>query len=183
VHVASYYLQTSLAPSLPTLFQRAHDAGATTSLDPNWDPHETWDGGIRELLGVTDFFLPNAEEAIRIAGVGDVREAAVALAADGPLTAVKRGAAGALAVDTSGQIVEVPGLAGTQPVDAVGAGDSFDAGVLTGLLNGLTIERALPLGCACGALSTRAIGGTSAQPTLAQALDAAESLTAARGSE
>jgi sugar/nucleoside kinase (ribokinase family) len=79
--------------------------------------------------------------------------------------------------------VEVPGLAGTQPVDAVGAGDSFDAGVLTGLLNGLTIERALSLGCACGALSTQAIGGTSAQPTLAQALEAAESLTAARGSE
>jgi len=182
VHVASYFLQTSLAPSLPILFQRAHDAGATTSVDPNWDPHERWDGGIRELLGSVDLFLPNAEEAIRIGGVQGVREAAIALAADGPLTAVKLGSAGALAVDNSGQIVQVGALAGVQPVDAVGAGDSFDAGILTGLLSGLTIERALSLGCACGALSTRAIGGTSAQPTLAQALEALESLTPVKDS-
>jgi len=182
VHVASYFLQTSLAPSLPILFQRAHDAGATTSVDPNWDPHERWDGGIRELLGSVDLFLPNAEEAIRIGGVQGVREAAIALAADGPLTAVKLGSVGALAVDNRGQIVQVGALAGVQPVDAVGAGDSFDAGILTGLLSGLTIERALSLGCACGALSTRAIGGTSAQPTLAQALEALESLTPVKDS-
>jgi sugar/nucleoside kinase (ribokinase family) len=182
VHVASYFLQTSLAPSLPTLFQRAHDAGATTSVDPNWDPRERWDGGLRELLGSVNLFLPNAEEAIRIGGVQDVREAALALAAHGPLTAVKLGAAGALAVDNDGQAVQVPGLAGIEPVDAVGAGDSFDAGLITGLLSGLTVERALSLGCACGALSTQAIGGTSDQPTLAQALEAVESLTSAKGS-
>jgi sugar/nucleoside kinase (ribokinase family) len=181
VHVASYFLQTSLAPSLPTLFRRAHDAGATTSLDPNWDPSELWDSGIRDVLSVTDLFLPNAAEAIRIAAVPHVREAAKSLAADGPLTAVKLGAAGALAADRSGHIAtEIPGLPGIDPVDAVGAGDSFDAGVLTGLLKGRTIERALALGCACGALSTQAIGGTSAQPTLPQALEAAESLTAAK---
>lgn len=182
VHVASYFLQTSLAPSLPILFQRAHDAGTTTSVDPNWDPQERWDGGIRELLGSVDLFLPNAEEAIRIGGVQDAREAALALASGGPLTAVKLGAAGALAVDHSGPVAEVPGLAGVELVDAVGAGDSFDAGLITGLLSGLTVERALSLGCACGALSTQAIGGTSAQPTLAQALEAVESLTPVKDS-
>ena len=75
-----------------------------------------------------------------------------------------------------------PGLAGVEPVDSVGAGDSFDAGFLTGLLNGWTLDRALSLGCACGALSTRAMGGTSAQPTLARALEAVELLTAAKDS-
>lgn len=182
VHVASYYLQTSLVPGLPALFDRARSAGVTTSVDPNWDPHERWDSGIRELLGSVNLFLPNAEEATRIGGVQDVREAALALAANGPLTAVKLGPEGALAVDNSGQIVEIPGLAGVQPVDAVGAGDSFDAGLLTGLLSGWTVERAVSLGCACGALSTRAIGGTSAQPTLAQALEAVELLPAVRDS-
>jgi sugar/nucleoside kinase (ribokinase family) len=179
VHVASYFLQTALAPSLLTLFQRAHHAGATTSVDPNWDPHERWDSGIRELLRSVDVFLPNAEEAIRISGVQDAREAARALAAHGPLTAVKLGADGALAADRGGQVAKLPGLAGVEPVDAVGAGDSFDAGFLTGLLSGWSIERALSLGCACGALSTRAVGGTSAQPTLAEALEAVDSLAAA----
>jgi sugar/nucleoside kinase (ribokinase family) len=182
VHVASYFLQTSLAPGLPALFQRAQDAGATTSVDPNWDPHERWDSGLRELLAVTDLFLPNAEEAMRIGGAGDVREAALKLAADVPVTAVKLGAAGALAVDQRRQIVEIPGVAGVQPVDTVGAGDSFDAGVLTGILNGLTLEGAVSLGCACGALSTQAIGGTSAQPTLAEALEAVELLTTGKDS-
>ena len=65
---------------------------------------------------------------------------------------------------------------------SVTAGDSFDAGLITGLLSGLTVERSLSLGCACGALSTQAIGGTSAQPTLAQALEAVESLTPAKDS-
>jgi sugar/nucleoside kinase (ribokinase family) len=179
VHVASYFLQTSLAPSLPTLFERAHDAGATTSVDPNWDPHERWDSGLHELLRSVDLFLPNAEEAIRISGVQDAHEAARALAAQGPLTAVKLGAAGALAADNDGQLIQVPALAGVEPVDAVGAGDSFDAGLLTGLLSGWPIERALSLGCACGALSTRAVGGTSAQPTLAEALEGIELLVAA----
>jgi sugar/nucleoside kinase (ribokinase family) len=78
--------------------------------------------------------------------------------------------------------VEIPGLGGVEPVDAVGAGDSFDAGLITGLLSGLILERALSLGCACGALSTQAIGGTSAQPTLTQALEAVESLTPVKDS-
>jgi sugar/nucleoside kinase (ribokinase family) len=183
VHVASYFLQTSLAPSLPNIFERAHDAGATTSVDPNWDPRERWDSGIRELLGSVDVFLPNAEEAIRIGGVQDPHEAAGALAAHGPLTAVKLGAAGALAADSRGLVVQMPGLTGVESVDAVGAGDSFDAGFLTGILSGWTTDRALSLGCACGALSTRAVGGTNAQPTLAEALEAVELLAAAEDKE
>jgi sugar/nucleoside kinase (ribokinase family) len=55
-------------------------------------------------------------------------------------------------------------------VDAVGAGDSFDAGFLCGMLHGWELARCLWLGVACGSLSTRAAGGTAAQPTLAEAL-------------
>lgn len=55
-------------------------------------------------------------------------------------------------------------------VDTVGAGDSFDAGFIYGHLAGWDIEHALRLACACGSLSTRAAGGTAAQPTLEEAL-------------
>jgi sugar/nucleoside kinase (ribokinase family) len=57
--------------------------------------------------------------------------------------------------------VQTPALI---PVDTVGAGDSFDAGFLTGLLDTGDLARALALGCASGALSTRAPGGVAAQP-------------------
>jgi sugar/nucleoside kinase (ribokinase family) len=55
-------------------------------------------------------------------------------------------------------------------VDATGAGDSFDAGFLAAWLAGEGLERALALGCACGALSTRALGGTAGQPDREEAL-------------
>jgi sugar/nucleoside kinase (ribokinase family) len=169
VHVASLFLQTALEPGLPDLFHAARAAGSTTSIDPNWDPAGRWDGGLNELLPLTDLFLPNAEEAMRIAGRADPAEAARALAAEGPLVAVKLGAEGALAA-RGDELVEVAAPAGVEPVDTTGAGDSFDAGVLAGMLRGWPPERMLGLGCACGALSTRAAGGTAAQPTLEEAL-------------
>jgi sugar/nucleoside kinase (ribokinase family) len=55
-------------------------------------------------------------------------------------------------------------------VDTVGAGDTFDAGFLVGFLKGWSLEKALALGVACGSLSTRASGGTSAQPSLDEAM-------------
>ncbi len=165
VHVSSYFLQTSLTPGLGELFRTAE---GTTSIDPNWDPAEDWDAGLSELLPLTDVFLPNAEEAVRIAGRADPEEAALALSAEGPLVVVKLGADGALAVRGE-EVVRVAAPPGVEPVDTTGAGDSFDAGVLAGLLGGWPLERALVLGCACGAMSTRATGGTAAQPTLEEA--------------
>ncbi|HEY2320801.1 MAG TPA: carbohydrate kinase family protein [Solirubrobacteraceae bacterium] len=172
VHVSSFYLQTALAPGLPRLLAAARAGGATTSMDPNWDPSGGWDGGLRALLGEIDVLAPNAVEACRIAGVDDVEAAAARLAARGPLVAVKLGAAGALLVPAGGGAVvrAQPPPAPAEPVDAVGAGDTFDAGLLAGLLAGEPPADALGLACACGALSLRAAGGTGAQPTLEEAM-------------
>jgi sugar/nucleoside kinase (ribokinase family) len=83
--------------------------------------------------------------------------------------AVKLGADGALAANGD-ELIQVSAPTDVDPVDTTGAGDSFDAGVLAGLLKEWPPERMLELGCACGALSTRAAGGTAAQPTLDEAL-------------
>jgi sugar/nucleoside kinase (ribokinase family) len=173
VHVSSFFLQTALAPGLGPVLGEVRRRGGTTSVDPNWDPSERWDGGLRELLGDVDVLLPNAVEAMRLGGGDDPFRAAQRLAALGPLVAVKLGADGALAARPGADPVSVRAPVVAAVIDAVGAGDSFDAGVLAALLDGQPVERALALGCACGALSTRAIGGTAAQPTLAEALEAA----------
>jgi sugar/nucleoside kinase (ribokinase family) len=169
VHAASFFLQTALAPELRRIFDEVHAGGGTTSLDPNWDPREVWESGLTEALAATDVFLPNAEEAQRIARLADPVSAAGALAQTAGLVAVKLGADGALAA-TDAEVIRVSPRFDVVPVDTVGAGDSFDAGLLAGVLRGESIERALVIGCACGALSTRAAGGTAAQPTLADAL-------------
>jgi len=168
VHVSSYYLQTALAPALPTLFDEIRAAGATTSLDPNWDPSGVWDSGLLDLLPKVDVFLPNAMEATRSAHTSDLEGAVRALAARARLVVVKNGDRGALAGEGD-SVYRVDGVL-TQVVDTTGAGDSFDAGFLTAWLNGEPVDRALAIANACGSLSTRAMGGVNAQPTMDEAL-------------
>lgn len=170
VHVSSFFLQRSLRADVPRLFADARAAGATTSIDPNWDPGEEWDGGLLEALPGTDILLVNGEEAKRIAGEDDVEVAARKLAGRGPLVVVKLGADGALAVAAT-EVAREPARR-MDVVDTVGAGDSFNAGFLAGFLAGRPLSDAVALACACGSLSTRAGGGTAAQPTLAEATSA-----------
>ena len=167
VHVSSYYLQTSLGPRLPALFDEVHRAGATTSVDPNWDPSGAWDGGLLELLHTVDVFLPNAMEATRLVHTSDLEGAVRALAARTGLVVVKNGDRGAIAGQAD-QLYRVDGLP-TQAVDTTGAGDSFDAGFLAAWLGGEPVERALAVANACGSLSTLAMGGVDAQPTMDEA--------------
>jgi sugar/nucleoside kinase (ribokinase family) len=168
VHVSSYFLHDGLRPGLAGLLREARSAGATTSVDPNWDPREEWDGGLLGLRDETTVLFVNDEEVKRIAGADHVEDAARELARDGTwLVVVKLGSEGALAM-AGGRIARSPAVPVAE-IDAVGAGDSFDAGFLAGFLAGQPLERSLDLGNACGALSMRATGGTAAQPTLAEA--------------
>ncbi len=168
VHVSSYFLQRGLAPGLAEVFQRVRALGATTSVDPNWDPAERWDDGLRDLLALTDVFLPNATEAIRVAGVAGIDEAVVALAERAGLVVAKAGPDGAVAA-LGERIVRVSAPR-VDPVDTTGAGDAFDAGFLASRLAGDPLERSLEIANACGALSTRALGGVDAQPTMDEVL-------------
>ncbi len=173
LHVGSVFLLDAFRPRLAGRLRAARLAGLTTSVDANWDPRETWDGGLLDALAETDVFLPNAAEATRIAGTDDVEAAARALVARGPrVVAVKCGTDGAIAVERDGTLTRVPALA-VDAVDTTGAGDSFDAGFLAGFLDGRAIQDCLALGVAAGSLSTLGIGGTEAQPTLHSAESAA----------
>jgi sugar/nucleoside kinase (ribokinase family) len=180
VHVSSYFLlEHSLGPGLPALLARARAAGTTTSQDTNWDPAQVWGGdGLAAVLAQTDLLLPNEEEALRISGAADLDAAVTALTSTGGAVAVKRGARGAMYAD--GTRRHIASLAPVDAVDATGAGDCFNAGLLTGRLRGLEVPAALALGCAVGAMSTKAPGGTGSSPNLASALDLARRVTIRR---
>ena len=173
IHVSSYFLQRALAPELPALFREARDGEATTSLDPNWDPSGMWDNGLMALLPEVDVFLPNEVEALSMARISVVEDAIARLRSAGAGTVVvKTAGQGAVAAQAGGP-VSVAGIP-TQVVDSTGAGDSFDAGFLAGFLGGQPLRRCLEIGNACGALSTRGIGGVSTQPTMVEALETIE---------
>ncbi len=168
VHASSFYLQPQLAPGLRGLFEAAHAAGATTSLDLNWDPDGNWDGGLTDLLPSVDVLFVNEAEAAAVSGAADPLVAATALAARGPLPVVKLGADGALAHDGC-RLVRVSAPA-VDVVDTVGAGDTLDAGFICARLLGWDVPRSLAFGVACGSLSTTGSGGVEAQPTRDEAL-------------
>ncbi len=167
LHVASYFLQTKLQPDLPALFQRASLMGLSTSLDTNYDPSEQW-CGFDDLLSVTNVFLPNEAEAKSLTAAENAEEAANRLKVRVQAAAIKLGKDGALGISQS-QKIQVKSIP-VKVVDTVGAGDSFDAGFIYGYLNGWELEKSLRLACVCGALSTQAAGGTTAQPTLEETM-------------
>jgi len=154
--------------------RRSTGGRASTSIDPNWDPGEEWDGDLLTLLSTTDCFFPNSAEARAITGVDDIDVAAMALAERGTVVAVKFGQGGGLAV-WGDEVVRSESIP-TDVVDTTGAGASFDAGFLAGRLAGWPLGRCLQLAVACGSLSTRGVGGTAAQPTMEEALAALEAV-------
>ena len=179
LHVGAYFLQTGLHASLASLFSAHRASGGTTSLDPNWDPSGAWELG--DLLSCIDYLLPNAAEADRLAPSDSPEMAAALLAGFGPTVAVKLGACGALFHD-GGAPTKVRAPAVDAVSDAVGAGDNFDAGFLAAALAGDGPEAALALGCACGALSMRGVGGTARQPDRREAEALAATILHGRGS-
>jgi sugar/nucleoside kinase (ribokinase family) len=159
-HVSSYYLQGGLRPRLAELFRTMKEAGLTTSLDTNDDPDDKWEGGLQETLRYVDVFLPNEREAPKAAGVGDLETAVKKLAAIVPLVVVKLGREGAMAQRGSERITS-PAFR-VDAVDAVGAGDSFDAGFLHEYVRGADLGACLAAGNLAGAFSTTRPGGTEA---------------------
>ena len=158
-HLSSYYLQSSLRPTVPELFRHLKAAGLTISLDTNDDPEGRFED-LHGVLDLVDIFLPNQREACRIARTDSLEEAITKLSQAVPLLVVKLGAAGALAVRDNERITS-PAVK-VDIVDPVGAGDSFDAGFLHAYLKGQSLGDCMKAGNAAGALCATRAGGTEA---------------------
>lgn len=168
LHVSSYYLQEGLRPGVAGLFREARAAGLTTSLDPGFDPSETWGPELSETLAHVDVFFPNEVELAALTRIENPEQAVRRLQKGNTRVIAKLGSRGAMAIGDGGEFVRVP----APPVsvtDTTGAGDSFDAGFLHAWLGGAPLADCLRLGAACGALSTRGLGGTAKQPDLEEA--------------
>jgi sugar/nucleoside kinase (ribokinase family) len=159
-HLSSLFLQTGLQPDLPQLFSALKKAGLTISLDTNDDPADKWDGVLDQLLDRIDLLMPNEDEIKRISGKSTLDQALDTLSPRVPLIVVKCGSRGA--VVQQGKNRDWVSPLHVQPVDTIGAGDSFNAGFLNAYLKGENPSRAAAIGNVAGALSTLKAGGTEA---------------------
>jgi len=166
LHLTSYYLQRGLKPSFPALFREAKTTGLTTSFDPNSDPNQKWSRSINSVLKYTDVLFVNEREAKALTRRQNKREALKALGQLVRCAVVKQGPKGAVAIQND-EVVAGSGFQ-VEAVDTTGAGDSFAAGFVSAYVRRSPLAECLRVANACGALSTRALGGTPGQPTQAE---------------
>jgi len=165
LHVSSVFLQPGIKKDIVSLFKKAKEVGMTTSLDVQWDPAEKWDISFRKLLPLVDVFLPNEAELLAITGETTIDEAIKIIAPFANIIALKMGTKGSLGVHGK-ERWEQPPFLNNQVVDAIGAGDSFNAGFISTFIRGGSLQECLKQGNICGAVNTTAAGGTEAFASL-----------------
>ncbi|WP_054690681.1 sugar kinase [Fructilactobacillus florum] len=151
--------------------------GILTTFDPNlrpalWDSEAQMIETINQLARFGQIVLPGINEGKILVGSDDPETIADFYLHNGDQTrtvVVKLGEAGAYLKnkgDKQGKII--PGFRAAKVVDTVGAGDGFALGLITGLLDQLSLEAAVERGNAVGALQVQTPGDNDGYPTPTQ---------------
>lgn len=145
-------------------------AGKTVSFDPNlrptlWASTAHMRAGINALAFGADWVFPGIEEGRLLTGAQTPEAIADFYRAQGAgLVVVKLGADGAY-FDNGNEQAYVPGCPVDTVLDTVGAGDGFAVGVISGLLEGLPLRKAVERGTWIGARAVQVLGDTEGLPT------------------
>jgi sugar/nucleoside kinase (ribokinase family) len=116
------------------------------------------------LIKLTDILLPNKMGALTFSGTQNLKEAAEKLLALGPrIVVITLGEKGCL-IKTEKETLEVPAFK-VKAVDATGAGDAFNAGLITGILNQWDLCEAAKFANAVAAMKITHIGAQAGLPT------------------
>ncbi|QDS98698.1 carbohydrate kinase family protein [Adhaeretor mobilis] len=156
-------LLPNLLNDLPEVLQAIRETGCVTALDTAGDGGSLSD--LAPVLPHLDLFVPSLGEARHQTGLTDPSEILQAFRDAGAtgLLGVKLGEQGALLSPTSDEFLDIAAIAPPgEVVDTTGAGDSFLAGLLTGLLRGLSFEGSGRLAAAVGAMCVTGLGASTA---------------------
>ena len=175
VHVAGYYNMPAVRARVGELFRAVREAGGSSSLNPQWDADERWDG-IRELSVAAgtapDVLICSRTEAQQLGRMEERPSTAHARtlldAGRARCLVTTHGSDGAVAstCENEDAVCAVPPtLEPDALVDATGAGDAFAAGFLTKFAvrdPSIDLEDALRTGCAYGAACCGVVGASAA---------------------
>lgn len=144
------------------LAKAARSGGAIVSTDID----RVFDG-IEELLPSVDILLASADLPEAMTGITDPKASLEKLQAiaGSPVVGITLGDSGSLVLGPGG-FIETPAFSvpgGCR--DTTGAGDSFRAGFLYGLVKGRSIEESCRLANAVASLKCRAVGARTALPS------------------
>jgi sugar/nucleoside kinase (ribokinase family) len=137
--------------------------GSRITFDPNIRAELLRDRSLDEVIGPVmencAILLPGVSELALISGEKQILRGVERLFDLYPLELIvlKRGKQGCTVYPRFGDVLEVPAYP-IEEVDPTGAGDCFDAGFLSGLLDGCSLEDCARMASAAGALNTAAFG-------------------------
>jgi len=172
IHISGVFPAISQSCRVATkhLMQRARKLGIPISFDPNLRPTLWGDDALmvqwsNDLAAQADIVLPGIEEGQILTGSSEPSKIADFYQTLGAKQViVKLGADGAYLRDQATSQI-IPGFKVTSVVDTVGAGDGFATGVVSGLVEGLSITDAVRRGNAIGAIQIGHISDNEALPT------------------
>lgn len=176
----SVALSDSVRALVELLVLQARAAGTVVSFDPNlrprlWSSPKAMVSGLNAWAVQADLVMPGLSEGQQLTGLATAQDIASWYLDKGVRQVViKLGPQGAYVASAAGRRM-VSGFAVPHVVDTVGAGDGFAVGVLSALLDGLSLEDAALRGNAIGARVVQFVGDSEGLPNpeqLRQALTA-----------
>ncbi|MDQ0204042.1 sugar kinase [Pectinatus haikarae] len=174
----SYIHLTGILPALSEdtrkavnmMFDKARDAGLTISFDPNlrpqlWPSEKIMRETINNLASRADIVLPGTAEGKILMGSDDPKKINDFYRRNGAkIVVTKCGASGAFVTDGSEEYT-VEGYKVDRVIDTVGAGDGFAVGIITGLMENLSLRDAVKRGNAIGAIQVTSRGDNEGLPS------------------
>lgn len=143
VQIGYFGLLPALTPQLPALLQELRAVAPQTKVAlETVTPVGAW-SELEPILPHLDLFIPSRTEAIDLTGESDPLQmiAAFRKHMKRGLIGIKLDAEGCLLDDGGGKPALVPAYK-VNVVDTTGAGDTWFAGLLTGLIRGMPLEQA-----------------------------------------
>lgn len=118
-----------------------------------------------KLIAGVEYASLNEHELLYVSGKENVQRAGECLLNRGIRQIfVKLGSKGSMYISRNAQVYKEP--LKIKPIDTTGAGDSFTAGCIYGLLNDFSVDEILHFANTCGAFTCTRKGTTEAFPTL-----------------
>lgn len=146
---------------LARILARAKAYGKRTVMDAAFNQrskHDNWMAVLKDALPYTDIFFPSYEEASLITGYKEIPDIRRAMMDSGlGCFGIKLGSKGCFATDfVEDRYIKCP--KGIRAVDTTGAGDSFMAGLVSGILKGLTFFESAAFGSSVASHSVQHVG-------------------------
>ncbi len=166
-------ISSTTLPAAQKTMDLMRGAGRSVSFDPNlrptlWATPETMRAAINDLATRANWVLPGLQEGRFLTGESTPEGIAHFYRQRGAdLVVVKLGSQGAF-YDGPAGTGDVPGFAVAEVVDTVGAGDGFAVGVISALLEGLSLPDAVKRGAWIGARAVQVLGDSEGLPTHAE---------------